>query len=140
MKRLILLATILMLFLLVGCSVEPQVMIKDNTITIEVADTPDKKMRGLMYRGSLPEDRGMLFVFEDQRMQGFWMKNTLISLDLIFISEDMTITTIFEADPCEEDPCQTYDAIAKYVLEVNKGYSKTHDINVGDKVVLKGVK
>lgn len=140
MKIPIFLSIILILFLSAGCASQPQAVINGNAVVLEIADTPDERMTGLMHREELAEDRGMLFVFDEDKMQGFWMKNTLISLDIIFIGEDMTITRIFEAELCGQDPCATYNARGKYVLEVNRGYSKAHNISVGDKVVLKGIK
>lgn len=140
MKIPIFLSIILILSLSAGCASQPQAVINRNAVVLEIADTPDERMTGLMHREELAEGCGMLFVFDEDKMQGFWMKNTQIPLDIIFIDEDATITKIFEAEPCRQDPCATYNARGKYVLEVNRGYSKAHNISVGDRVVLKGIK
>ena len=91
---------------------------------VEVADTAVKKAIGLMNRTSLPEKGGMLFIFEQEGVQGFWMKNTLIPLDMIFISEEKKIVHIErEAQPCKVLDCQIYSSEkpAKYVVEINGG-------------------
>ena len=129
------------LFLLVGCTVTgPTAVINENVIALELADTPEERANGLMHRKFLDEDAGMLFVFENVGKVSFWMKDTLIPLDMLFISEDLAVVGIVQAEPCVEDPCQSYSVMeeVKYVLEVNKGYSERHDIQVGDKVHLRG--
>jgi hypothetical protein len=106
-------------------------------IETEVAKTPEKRAKGLMLRESLSQDKGMLFVFSEAEEQNFWMKNTLIPLDMIFISEDKKVTSIHKnAVPCEKDPCRSYpsNASAQYVVEVNAGFSDAHGIKVGDPV------
>ena len=79
-----------------------------------------------MYRDSLPRQSGMLFVFESEHKHGFWMKNTLIPLDMIWINRDSRIVDIKTATPCVSDPCPTYQPIADslYVLEINAGLSQ----------------
>jgi Uncharacterized conserved protein len=103
-------------------------------INVEIADSPYERNYGLMNRASLPEDAGMLFVFEDDMPKRFWMKNTLIPLDMIFIASNLTIIDIHEnATPLSEDvivssgPC-------RYVLEVNGGLCAANGIDVGDRV------
>ncbi len=108
-------------------------------IYAEIVDEWPEMERGLMYREYLPEDEGMLFVFPQSGIHPFWMKNTLISLDAIHISENGTIVDILQMEPCLSDPCPDYtpDAEALYVLEVNKGFSERHGISEGDTLVLK---
>ena len=129
---------VLVLFLLVltGCSNVKKITINDTVILAEVADEPDEWAKGLMYRTSLDENKGMLFVFEEENFYVFWMKNTLIPLDMIWIGDDKTIVDITTAEPCEKEPCQEYtpEEIAQYVLEVNKGFAEKNGIKVGDKV------
>ncbi|MBI4158790.1 DUF192 domain-containing protein [Candidatus Woesearchaeota archaeon] len=108
-------------------------------IRIEVADTGDKRSRGLMFRENICKNCGMLFIFDDLDYISFWMKNTLIPLDIVFIDENFTIVDIQYAIPCEEDPCRTYDSRgkAKYVLEVNEGFTEENNIKLGDKIEIR---
>jgi uncharacterized membrane protein (UPF0127 family) len=107
-----------------------------GSVFVELADTPEERAKGLMHREVLEENRGMLFIFEREDKHSFWMKNTLIPLDMIFISEDLKIVDIIEAMPCEKDPCESHTPKEKalYVLEVNQGHAKSKDIEVEDKV------
>ena len=108
-------------------------------IYVEIADEWPEMQKGLMYQESLPEDEGMLFIFPQSGNYPFWMKNTLIALDAIYISENGTIVDILQMEPCIADPCPTYppDADALYVLEVNKGFSERHGIEEGNRMMLK---
>ena len=108
-------------------------------VNVEIADDSNEWAKGLMFRESLEEDEGMFFIFEDSKERTFWMKNTIIPLDIIFISEDNKILNILEAEPCKKDPWETYSSIgdAKYVFEVNKGFSRIKNIKKGDKVELR---
>ena len=108
-------------------------------IYVEIADEWPEIERGLMHRESLPEAEGMLFIFLQSGNYPFWMKNTLISLDAIYIAENGTIVDILQMEPCLSDPCPTYPpgAEALYVLEVNKGFSERHGIEAGNMLVLK---
>ncbi|MEK6891857.1 MAG: DUF192 domain-containing protein [Nanoarchaeota archaeon] len=107
-------------------------------INVEIADDNKGRMYGLMFRGNLDENSGMLFVFDDEDNQTFWMKNTLIPLDIIFISKDMKIVDIKSATPCKEDPCSLYMSSkpAKYVLEVNGNFTIKNNIKIDDKIIL----
>ncbi len=129
---------ILVLVFIVGCQLSSTATINGKKISVEVADEPAERETGLMYRKSLPEDAGMLFIFEDEAEYAFWMKNTLIPLDMVFIAADSSIVDIIEAEPCKSDPCAAYkpSGKAKYVLEVNKGYSLNNGIKKGDKVYI----
>jgi hypothetical protein len=89
-----------------------------------------------MNREYLEEDSGMLFIFTEEEKKSFWMKNTLIPLDIIFISENYLINDIYSVQPCETDECELYSANAKYVLEVDEGYCEENNINVGDFVLI----
>src|SRR3989344_3844205 len=94
-------------------------------VNVEIADDNNERMNGLMFRKNLDKDSGMLFVFDDEKNQTFWMKNTLIPLDVIFIGKDMKIVDIKHATPCNEDPCKLYKSSgpARYVLEVNYNFT-----------------
>ena len=127
-------------FFMTSCSDKiNSVCIIDDCFEVELAVTPEQRSKGLMYRKSLDEDKGMLFIFENSGKYGFWMKNTLIPLDIIWIDENKTIIYISEnTPPCKQDPCPSYipNAEAKYVLELNAGISNKTRIKIGDKVFI----
>ncbi len=108
-------------------------------VSLEVAATPAERERGLMYRRSLAEGRGMLFVFDADGNQSFWMKNTLIPLDLLFIARDGTVVGIH----ANATPLSTANiAVGKpsrYVLEVPGGWAARHGISAGARVDFRGV-
>ena len=111
---------------------------KNITLNVEIADDKNERAKGLMFREKMDQNNGMLFIFDQESQVAFWMKNTLIPLDMIFIGKDLEIVDIKNAVPCEADPCALYKpkSAAKYVLEVNYGFSKEKGISVGDKVNL----
>lgn len=116
---------------------EAYVQINGNKIKVEIADTPDKQTLGLMFRNSLEQKTGMLFIFSEPQVLYFWMKNTLIPLDMIFIDENGKIIRIERnAQPCETEPCKTYSSVepARYVLEINGVESDKLGVKEGDKV------
>jgi len=131
---------LLFLLLLASCSFTPEltVLTKDKPVhfSIELAKTPEQHAKGLMFRESLPDNQGMFFVFEADEPRSFWMKNTLIPLDIIFINKDFIITGISHAIPCTHDPCTIYNGTGKYVLEINAGLSQKYNISVGDRIAL----
>jgi len=105
-------------------------------VRIEIARTDDERRRGLMYRRHLEPGTGMLFIFERPEPQKFWMKNTFIPLDMIFIDEQRRVIAIEEnAEPLTLDP-RGPDTPALYVLEVPGGWSRTAKIAPGTKVEL----
>ena len=108
----------------------------DHHVKVEVVTKPADQAMGLMYRRSLEKDSGMLFIFRHEGPQSFWMKNTLIPLDMIFISRDLVIVEITTMQPCITDPCPDYTSRqpAQYVLEVNAGYCRSRNIIIGDKI------
>jgi YVTN family beta-propeller protein len=102
---------------------------------IEVPDDQEESMRGLMFRQHLTWNAGMLFAFNDEGPRTFWMKNTLIPLDMIFVDSDSKIVDIIEnVPPCEQDECPTYPSKepAQYVLEVNAGFVQHRGVKIGD--------
>ena len=109
-------------------------------VFVELAITPSEKAKGLMFRKSLPEGQGMLFVYDQPLIPPFWMKNTLIPLDILFIGSDYKIKHIAtDVPPCKnEDPCPSVAPFEKvrYVLEINGGESARKKIAVGDSVEL----
>ena len=108
-------------------------------LNVEIADDNEKRMKGLMFREKLNDNEGMLFVFDNEQNQTFWMKNTLIPLDIIFIDKDFRIVGIKNAFPCKEDLCSLYKSLkpAKYVLEVNGNLTIKNEIEVGNRIILK---
>jgi uncharacterized membrane protein (UPF0127 family) len=104
------------------------------TIDIEIADTPQKRETGLMGRPTLGERQGMLFIFEEEQDLAFWMMNTMISLDMLFVDGRNEIVTIHShTKPFSTD---SYPATkpGRYVVEVNAGYCEAHGIQVGDRI------
>jgi uncharacterized protein len=109
-------------------------------VVVEIASTPGEVERGLMYRKSLDDGRGMLFVFQDEVVHSFWMKNTLIPLDIMFIARDGPgagrIVGIAEnTTPLSEAPISVGKP-STYVLEVPGGWSKRVGVKAGDRITL----
>ncbi len=100
----------------------------------EVADRPDVRQMGLMYRKELPRDQGMLFVFEEPQILDFWMRNTHIPLDIAFISSDGIILNIEAMKPLDEGPRYRSRSPARYALEVNQGWFAKRGIKPGTRV------
>lgn len=105
------------------------------SLDIEIADNDYERETGLMHRTSMSSDRGMLFVFPDEVRRSFYMKNTEIPLDIIFIGKDLRIVSFSEnAKPLDES--SLYSQVpAQYVLEVNAGLAEQWLLDIGDKVV-----
>jgi len=109
----------------------------NERIEVEIADSPDEWDMGLMFRTNLSENKGMLFVFPNESLRSFWMKNTYVSLDIIFINSEGTILNFFEnAEPLNELKTYTSSGGAKYVLELKNGTVERLKIKVGEKVNL----
>ena len=103
-------------------------------LDIEIADTDFDIQTGLMYRNAMEKNQGMLFVFDDAQPRSFYMKNTQISLDLIFINENKTIVSFQKnAKPFDESALPS-NAPAKYVLEVNGGLANEWAVSIGDSI------
>lgn len=106
----------------------------EHAFSVEVADTDNSRMRGLMFRTDLPEDRAMIFVFDDVRPITMWMRNTPLSLDMLFIRADGTIARILESTkPFSEDLLGSGEPVA-FVIEINGGITKKLGIRAGDNV------
>ena len=128
----------------------PRVMPKvvlgaDATVSVEIVATEARIQKGLMYRTHLPPDDGMLFIMPGEHALErpgwpFWMRNTLIALDLIWIDKDMQIVEIFENAKPRDDTEVGGHVPSKYVLEVNGGYVHAHRVATGTKVRFDGVK
>ncbi|HLK89205.1 MAG TPA: DUF192 domain-containing protein [Polyangia bacterium] len=106
---------------------------------VEVAVTPEEHARGLMYRSRLATDAGMIFVFEEPSVQRFWMKNTLIPLDMIFIGKNRKIVGIVEDAAPETETERLVGAPSQYVLEIGGGLSAQLGIHAGETVDFQNV-
>lgn len=105
------------------------------TIDIEIADTQDKITQGLMWRRSLGEKQGMLFIFPDERPRSFWMKNTYIPLDIIYVdSYGKIVSIVYNAVPFNERSLPS-EMPAQYVVEVNAGFCNQYGLAKDDRIV-----
>jgi uncharacterized protein len=111
-----------------------QLKISNVQITAEIADTPQASENGLMFRDSLPEDRGMLFIFEQPKKASFWMRNTKIPLSIAFIDSAGKILEIKSMDPLDETVVPSESDEVAYALEVNQGWFARHGILSGAKI------
>lgn len=103
-------------------------------IRVELAEDDPTRARGLMYRTALEQDQGMLFVFPDQRPRSFWMKNTCIPLDMLFVDRDGTIVGILENVPTLNRAGRGVPCPATYVLEVNAGWTREQGVFAGQRL------
>jgi len=111
-----------------------------TVVALEVARTEPERSRGLMFRTSMAEQAGMIFLLERPGVYPFWMKNTLIPLDMFWTDTTGKVVWIAESvPPCQADPCPEYPpkAVASYVIETNAGFAKRHAVKVGDVVTLR---
>ncbi len=106
-----------------------------HVVDAEIASTRDQRTRGLMWRTVLPEGTGMLFIFEREDFLSFWMRNTLIPLDMLFIREDLTVVGIVEnTEPRTTTARSPGNVMSKYVLEVPGGWSAKLGLKPGSKI------
>jgi uncharacterized protein len=112
---------------------------RELRVPVELARTPQERSRGLMYRKSLPAGQGMLFIFDFEEVQRFWMKNTLIPLDMIFIDRKKNIVGIVEQAAPQTMASRYVDEPSIYVLEVSGGWCREHGVVPGSTVVFEGV-
>lgn len=103
-------------------------------VRVEVARTPRVRERGLMFRREMADDAGMIFVFPVSEHQAFWMHNTYIPLDMMFIRSDRTVLGIVENATPETDTVREVPGDSQYVLEVVGGFSRRHHITAGTRV------
>lgn len=137
-----------MLFLLVGSAsatpvnaATPAVELHGQRFSVEFATDDASREHGLMMRTTLAPDHGMLFVFSYQAPQAFWMKNTLIPLDILYFDTDRRlVSTQLNVPPCKADPCPVYpsNAPARYVLELSAGTVNRTGVKVGDELKIDG--
>jgi uncharacterized membrane protein (UPF0127 family) len=111
----------------------------DLTLHVEIADTQELREFGLMQRTKLENNAGMLFVYPDEDVRGVWMKNTLLALDVLFLSETGKVVSMLQnLQPCKQSPCSIYSSHqkAQFMLEVNAGFIARHTIKLGQDVML----
>ena len=136
-RVLLVLATVL----LAGCARGGMtwVELKGQRYEVELALDEDSRMRGLMFRDSLPERQGMLFVFPQQEPQAFWMRNTRIPLDILYFDDALRFVSVAAgAPPCTTPSCPSYPSSrpARFVLELNAGHARRLGVTPGDVLVL----
>jgi hypothetical protein len=124
--------------------IEAQAVIGERTFDLEVARTPQQQSLGLMFREELPEDRGMLFPIDPPRPATFWMYNTFIPLDIIFMLDDKIVHLANNVPSCLEQPCPTYgpprDQLVDQVLEFRGGTAQELGLEVGDTIKVTEIK
>jgi uncharacterized protein len=122
----------------------PQVVLETasgalHVVRVELARTDPERARGLMFREHLDADAGMLFLFEESEDHGFWMKNTLIPLDMIFIADDGRVAGIVERAEPRTTTLRSVGSASRYVLEVNGGWCAAHGVARGARVRFENV-
>lgn len=124
-----------------GCQKPQEVCLEEHCFQVEIANTPEARAQGLMFRESISKDKGMLFIFPEEELYGFWMKNTKMALDIIWLDSNGKVVFIsHDTQPCQEGEeqqevtCPTImpDSPAKYVLEINAGMAESIELEVGD--------
>ncbi|MBD0361325.1 MAG: DUF192 domain-containing protein [Coleofasciculus sp. C3-bin4] len=121
--------------------ISAQAQMAGQRIMLEVARTPQEQAMGLMYRTSLAPDRGMLFSFDPPQPVSFWMKNTIIPLDMVFIRDGEVKAIAANVPPCTTTPCPTYgpqvEVLIDQVIEIRGGRAAELGLKVGDQVIVK---
>ncbi len=124
--------------------IEAEATIASCTFYLEVADTSQERAQGLMGRESLGHDRGMIFIFQSEQTLSFWMRNTLIPLDILFMDKDLTVVNVQTMRPEHETdgdslPIHSSAAPALYAIEINEGMAAECGIKPGASVVLREI-
>ena len=114
-----------------------------TAVTLEVANSADERRTGLMYRRSLPRDHGMVFVYGGADERTFWMKNTFVPLDIVFVAANGTVVSVAHADPqpnASDSELRRYEsgAPAKYVVEMRQGFANRTGVEPGTRLVFDG--
>ncbi|MFH1460234.1 MAG: DUF192 domain-containing protein [Candidatus Omnitrophota bacterium] len=129
--------TVLIIFFFIGLNFFYKfqlIIIHKNIVFAEKAKTLSARRQGLQYRKSMPQNQGMLFFFENEGCHNFWMKNTYLALDIAFIDKNKKILDIQQMVPLRDDLRYSIKEPYKYVLEMNAGWFKKHNISPGDKL------
>jgi len=112
---------------------------QQRIVYVAIARNDNERERGLMFQRDLGENQGMLFIYPDLARRSVWMKNTLLALDVVFLSGDGRIVARLEnLQPCHRDPCRIYDSKvpARYMLELSAGYIEKHALKPGQQISL----
>lgn len=120
----------------------PQVCFGKNCLHVELARTSEERAKGLMFRAHLAQGRGMLFIFSEDGLWDFWMKNTYMPLDIIWLNKDKSVVDVLEnAGPAQGSHPPVYKGVfpARYVLEANAGFVQNQGIKIGDKARFKWI-
>ena len=129
---------------IIGCTPKPSVIFtlasgERVSVEAELAATPEARSLGLMFRTSLGEAEGMLFLFPEEQKLSFWMKDTYLPLDMIFINSGMSVVGIIENTVPLSTESRSVAAPAKFVLEVNRGFARAKGVTVGTRVEFQDV-
>ena len=134
---------LLCMLMLVACTAcasgESSVELGGKPFSVEIADTQEKQALGLMFRDSMPDDAGMIFIFPNEAPRSFWMKNTRIPLDIMYFDKDLKMVSISaDTPPCRVSRCPSYPSSkpAMYVLELNAGKASELGVGPGDKLTI----
>lgn len=131
---------LLLCWTLTSCASDSNhVELKGQRFSVELALTREEQTRGLMFRESMADDHGMLFIFPGEAPRSFWMKNTRIPLDIFYFDADLKLVSVARnARPCVAPPCVGYpsEGPARYVLELNAGMAARLDVRKGDPLTL----
>jgi uncharacterized membrane protein (UPF0127 family) len=134
---------LLIMALLCGCTktgqARDQVCFKERCFFVEIVSKDEDMQRGLQFRSALGKEEGMLFIFADADRHGFWMKDTLIPLDIIWLDYAHRIVHIASVPPCASDPCPVFmpPKEASYVLEINQGEARDMQLMIGEAATFK---
>jgi uncharacterized membrane protein (UPF0127 family) len=122
--------------------ISAKAIIAGKVIELEVASSPEQQAMGLMYRRSLADNRGMMFTFDPPQPVSFWMKNTLIPLDIIFLEGGKVKAISADVPPCKSDPCPTYgpNVAVDRVIELRGGRAAELGLKPGDRVSIEFLK
>ena len=111
----------------------------EQRLDVEVAENDPQRMHGLMFTESLLDTQGMIFVFQESSVHWFWMKNTLIPLDMVFIGDDRKVVGVHENATPLSLARMGVNAASRYVLEVNSGWCRRHGVKAGTQLRFEGV-
>ncbi len=138
MKNKYLQLTLIPILIIASCIKEKKkitkVRINQKILTVEIAETEEKRKKGLSHRKKLPENYGMLFIFDKPQIVSFWMKDTSIPLSIAFITSNFTIIQIDDMEPYDVFTIHRSIMPVKYALEVKKGWFRENNIKIGDKI------
>ena len=118
-------------------AVAPLTLPSGKVLQVEVMVSDEDRAMGLMFRPSLPRDRGMLFVFQASAFHGIWMKNCKFPIDVVWLDEERRVVHVAESvPPCRAEPCPVYEPLrrASYVVELNAGQARREKVAVGETV------